>query len=202
MKGARVMMPAVVLVLFMLTVSPVGAQSAQERAIAGLDAAIAKRPGDAVAHYYRGRAYAAAGRFDLAMGDFTRAIELNGNFAAAYLNRGYVYARLAKDGASDKAIEDFSEALRVDPGCVPAYASRAWQYNRKQEYDAAILDCARALAIDRGFTRVYFTKAYAHEKRFEYEEAIATLRALMAVSDDPREIAGARSLIRSLGGVL
>ncbi len=209
MKGIRTILPAVVLILVLCALSPAeaaetGARNAgpQDSAIAAFGAVIAKHPGDAVAHYYRGRAYAARGRFDLALSDFTRAVELNGNFAAAYLSRGLIYARQAKDGVSDRAVADFSQAIRVDPAYALAYANRAWQYSRAKEYDLALLDCVKVISLDRRLTRIYFTKAYAHEQKFQYEEAIATLRALLAVTDDPREAAGARSAIRALGGTI
>ncbi len=201
-------LPAVAVVVSLAAFSPAGAAAetgarsagAQGGMIAVFSAVIAKHPGDAVAHFYRGRAYAAQGRLELAMSDFTRAIELNGDFAAAYLNRGLVYARLAKGGVSDRAVEDFGQAIRVDSAYALAYVHRAWQYGQKREFDLAIADCVKVMALDRRMTRIYFTKAYAHEQKFQYEEAIATLRALLAVTDDPQEVESAKSAIRSLGG--
>ena len=52
---------------------------------------IKKNPRDAIAYYNRGISYRETGKLDLAMADYTRAIELNPKYFEAYNNRGNLY---------------------------------------------------------------------------------------------------------------
>jgi Zn-dependent protease len=61
----------------------------------------------AVNHYNRGCDYYAQGKYDLAISEITRAIELNPKFAKAYNNRGIAYYH---KGEYDKAWEDVNKA--------------------------------------------------------------------------------------------
>jgi len=76
-----------------------------DRAVEALTQAI-----DADLHFVRANAHAAAGAFAAAADDFTAAINLRPDFAAAYHNRGMA---LADQGRDDEAVADFSEAIRL-----------------------------------------------------------------------------------------
>ncbi len=54
------------------------------------------------------------GEYEKAIEDYTKAIELNSNFAEAYNNRGLAKGYLNK---YDEAIEDFNEAIKLNPKC-------------------------------------------------------------------------------------
>jgi tetratricopeptide (TPR) repeat protein len=49
---------------------------------------------------------------DRAIEDYTAALRIDPDYAAAYNNRGWVYYR---KGLYDQAIEDYTAALRIDP---------------------------------------------------------------------------------------
>ena len=57
--------------------------------------------------------YFDAKRYDLAIADYTRAVELDGEFALAFLNRGLAHERL---GDTVAAAKDYGQALAIDPG--------------------------------------------------------------------------------------
>ena len=52
------------------------------------------------------------GAFDCAIADYTKAIALDPNFAAAYSDRGIAYYM---KGDKDQTIADFRKALEIDP---------------------------------------------------------------------------------------
>ena len=60
----------------------------------------------------RGSAYGRLGRFDEAITDLTKGIELNPRYAFAYLIRAQIYE---KKNDRDKAIADYRQALALDP---------------------------------------------------------------------------------------
>ena len=68
--------------------------------------------GNAEAYYNRGLAYGKKGKYDQAISDFTRALELNPGNARAYDRRGFAYG---KKGQYDQAISDFTKALEINP---------------------------------------------------------------------------------------
>ncbi len=63
-------------------------------------------------YYNRGVAYGDKGLYDQAIADYTQAIALKPDYAAAYDNRGWSYE---KKGARDQAVADYRAALRLDP---------------------------------------------------------------------------------------
>ena len=82
---------------------------------------------------------------DRAIKDFNAAINLNGNFAAAYNGRGMAY-----DGKSqfDQAIQDYSQTIKLDPKNARAYNNRGFAYRNRGDFDRAIADYTQALAVD------------------------------------------------------
>ena len=63
------------------------------------------------------------GIFDRAVGDYSKALQLNPNDAKAYLNRGSM--RVARGDVRD-GLPDFDRAIELDPTKALAYANRGW----------------------------------------------------------------------------
>ena len=76
----------------------------------------------------RGGEFLFEGQYDKAIATYTEAIELNPDFAEAYLNRGISFSATKQ---YEKAIEDFTAAIRIDPTMHGAY------YNRGKAYEAS-----------------------------------------------------------------
>jgi tetratricopeptide (TPR) repeat protein len=70
----------------------------------------------------RGTAYFTLGDYRAAIEDLSRAIEIDPEFAPAYLNRGTAYEAM---GDYAKAIADFNKALEINPRYALAYHNRA-----------------------------------------------------------------------------
>ena len=83
-------------------------------------------------HYNRGVARLEKREHDLAISDFTKAIEINPGFANAYFYRGRTYLR---KGEHDQAISDLNKAIEIDPKLAVAYGERCVIYFIKKEYD-------------------------------------------------------------------
>ena len=79
-----------------------------------------------------------------AIADFTRAIEINPRYAAAYNNRGGVELEL---GNVDRAIADFDQAIKLDPRMARAYLNRGMARLLQGQEDASQRDFAKCLRL-------------------------------------------------------
>ena len=92
-----------------------------------------------------GCTHTANGDYDRAITDFTKAIQLDPDFAEAYNNRGDAY--IGK-GDYDRAIAELNRAIKLKPTLVKAYINRACAYFLKDNYAQARADVNTALQID------------------------------------------------------
>ena len=63
-------------------------------------------------------------------------MELNPEFAGAYMNRGNIYIR---QGELDKAIGDYNTALLRDPNLADVYVTRANLFLSKERLSARVV---------------------------------------------------------------
>jgi tetratricopeptide (TPR) repeat protein len=101
---------------------------------------------------FRGALYLVKGRYDQmrrrydeALADLNRAIELNPEDASALACRGYTYWDMER---YDEALADFNRALELDPENAWAIVSRGQTYRAMGRYDLALDDFGRAIELD------------------------------------------------------
>ena len=82
--------------------------------------------------------------FDCAIEDYTSAIDLDLDYAPAYVGRGRAYS---KKECYARAIEDFNSATELDPDDASAYVHRGLAYRYKGYYDRASEDFRRAIEL-------------------------------------------------------
>lgn len=76
---------------------------------------------EAEEHFNKGVELQNDDRYQEAIVEYTKAIELDDQLARAYTNRGNLYGQL---GQFDRAIADFDQAIALDPGDALAYWNR------------------------------------------------------------------------------
>ena len=59
-------------------------------------------------------------QYDLALSDFTQAIEIAPEYVASYIERGNNYYRLQK---YEKALTDYKQAIEIDPSKAMVYVN-------------------------------------------------------------------------------
>lgn len=128
----------------------------------------------AQAFNYRGRMYADQGKYNKAIADYDRAIELKPDYAYYFNERGYTFFL---KGEYDRAIQDHTAALRIKPNFVVAYNYRGNAYKKTGLYERAIADYEQAI-------RLQPDGAYAHQ----------SLAWLLATASDGRYRDGARAV--------
>jgi len=99
----------------------------------------------AVAANNQGLVYNNKGEYPKAIAAFTRAIELDPNFAVAYSNRGWVFIELRQ---YEQSVTDCTKAIELDPNLAIAYNNRSWAYIELRQYEQAIADYEKAVELD------------------------------------------------------
>ncbi|MEW5724737.1 MAG: tetratricopeptide repeat protein [Thermodesulfobacteriota bacterium] len=134
------------------------------RAVDAFSKAIGKKPSLVDAYIMRGITYGQhQDRQDLALADFTKALELDPRNSWAYDLRG---ATWVSKGELDRALEDFNKALELNPGNAQIYYNRGQTWKAKGDLDQAIQDVRMAISIT--------------SDRPEYHQALAELETLKA----------------------
>ena len=104
---------------------------------------------------------------ELAIEYYTRAIELNPEYARTYYNRGIAYR---KSGQYTQAIEDYTRAIELNPEyavelnheLVVAYYSRGNAYADLGQYKQAIKDYDRAIELNPEYADAYNNRGLAY----------------------------------------
>ena len=80
----------------------------------------------------------------LAVDDFTRAIELDPQYADAYFSRGVLYWRELRNAY--RAVRDMTRVLELAPHRAEAWFNRAMAHQIRGDHDKAIADLEQYLA--------------------------------------------------------
>ena len=110
------------------------------------------------------------GDLEGAISDFTRAIELNPEYADAYGDRGR--AKGAK-GDYSGALSDLSRAIELDPYSALAFVGRGGVRNATGDFDGAIADTSRAIVINPELAPAYVTRGDARRAKREFDAAVS-----------------------------
>jgi tetratricopeptide (TPR) repeat protein len=92
----------------------------------------------------RGHIYGRTRRRDLALLDFTQAIEIEPQNPLGYRTRGYAYSTRED---FDRALADYGEAIRLDPQDAGAYRERGDVRLIQRHYEEARADYATAIRL-------------------------------------------------------
>ena len=126
-------------------------------------------PQEHVFYNNRGIDYGEKGEVDLAIKDFTKAIELKPDYAFAYNNRGAVYRT---KGEHDLAIKDCNKAIQLKSDYAEPYSNRGSAYRNKGDYDRAIKDYDTAIKLKSDFAQAYYNRGLAYHEKGEFDLAI------------------------------
>jgi tetratricopeptide (TPR) repeat protein len=134
--------------------------------------------------------------YEKAISDFTKAIEIEPNFAYGYFSRGLAKrSPFAKFVYGDKeAIVDFTKALEIDPEFASAYFHRGTaRYNSSMlinkdgkvfvEENEALSDYTKCIEIEPNFPNAYINRGQIRAGLKDYYGAIADFNK--ALENDP-----------------
>lgn len=160
-----------------------------KRAVADLDAAIARNPRDCDLVSERGAIHYNHDRFEAARDDFQRAIELLPRDAISYSNLGYACMAL---NDLDRSLNAFSKALELLPSHVLALSGRGQVHIRKGDYDHALADFSRVVELQPGEAAGHNLMGNVYSWKNDNERAIAEFTK--AIEIDPNLVDGYNGL--------
>ncbi len=134
------------------------------------------------AAFSAGMTHGSRGKQAKAIESYTKALELNQQFAPAYNNRGTAYIDSKQ---YDLAIDDFDKAIEIDAKLSAAYFNRAIAYRHKGELERAMEDLDNAIVLDPGFAKAYSDRGNLHLDDGKYNRAMQDYNK--ALSLDPNE---------------
>jgi len=147
-----------------------------EAAIAFFDKAVKTDPNSSMA--YSLRAVAFYNKFKkgkdqaslkLALGDNTRAIELEPKHPAAYNNRGNVYSEL---GQYNQALKNYNKSIELDSKHTNAYINRGNVYVELKQFNQALKNYNKSIELDPKHTNAYINRGNVYSELKKYNQAI------------------------------
>ena len=144
-----------------------------------------------------------ADKFDKAVADFTKALELNPSYPQATYNRGLAYQQLKKTSEAHDdfvraaevykvkkeyswAITSYNRALDINKSSVPALLGRGELYLAKGEEIAALADFDEVLKSDKRSYQSYLGMGRARFQQSNYRLAVENFKSAKAINkDDP-----------------
>jgi tetratricopeptide (TPR) repeat protein len=100
-----------------------------------------------------------------AIRDFSAALRLNSQYAAAYFMRAYIYKELQDFQA---ALKDYNQAIYLNPQFFEAYFNRAGLKNDDlNDFQGALSDYNQAISIDPNFSATYNNRAILRSNQFK-----------------------------------
>lgn len=121
----------------------------------------------------RGNAYMMRREYDMAIKDYTTAIELQPGDWEAYNNRGIAFGMKQHH---DRSIEDLSMAVQLNPRDFKTYINRGNAYRMINHYDRAIKDYKKAIELRPGYPISYYNLSCVYSLQENSPEACRLLK--------------------------
>jgi tetratricopeptide (TPR) repeat protein len=140
-------------------------------------------PGNSVAHFSLGAAWAVKGANEKAIAQYRKALEINPDYAEARSNLGIA---LFNKGEKEAAIAQYRKALEIDPDYPEARGNLAVALFDKGQKEEAIAQYRKALGIKPEYAEARSNLGIALFDRGEKNEAVAQYRKALEI--DPNYV--------------
>ena len=108
-------------------------------------------------------------KYEEAITDFDKAIELNSNYVKAWFNRGVAKGDLQRH---KEAVTDFDKVIELNSNYVKAWLNRGSAKANLQRYKEALADVDKAIELNPNFAEAWLFRGDAKVYLQRYEEAI------------------------------
>jgi serine/threonine protein kinase/tetratricopeptide (TPR) repeat protein len=133
-------------------------------------------------HYWLGVIYRSDGKYEEALEEYNKALELDPNYGEIHNELGYLYAELRN---FEKSIEHFKKYLSLNPGDANPLDSIAEAYFLMGRLDEAISKYKEALEIKPDWLGTSLKIGYIYALKEDYPEAIKWVDKDIALATSP-----------------
>lgn len=113
------------------------------------------------------------GQLDYAVQNFSKAIDLDRQSAAAYNGLASAYQRQNK---VKLAITNFTKAIELNPSYEEAYLGRGICYLKPDDYDKAIADLSEAIKLNKNNADAYYYRGQAYLFTGEHKKSMEDIQ--------------------------
>lgn len=137
------------------------------------------------------------GKYENAIENIDKSIELNPNWEISYFYRGVANQAL---GNYDDAMLDYTKAIKINPKMTDAYYNKAYiTLSRKDienpNINNAIADLKKALELDPKFIDALFAMAAGYKKLGDYHKSLEYLEKLLQIEPQAINAKALKNLI-------
>ena len=136
-------------------------------------------------HHNRASCNVAIGKFNVAIKDYEKMIELKPNSAFLHYSRGIAKTELDQ---YEDAIADFDEAIRLKIDNTFAYLDRGIAKTELDQYEDAIADFDEAIRLNPSDIDAYYSRGIAKAELDQYEDAIANFDEAIRLNSNEVEM--------------
>ena len=122
---------------------------------------------------HRGETYRQMDRYEQALADFDKGIELDPGWQWVIAHRGETYRQM---GRYEQALADFDKAIELDPSSGWVIAHRGETYRQMGRYEQALADFDRAIELDPSNDWIHYLQFRAHLSLGQPSQAYTYLR--------------------------
>ncbi|UCD77558.1 MAG: tetratricopeptide repeat protein [Desulfobacterales bacterium] len=120
-------------------------------------------------------------RYDEALPNLLKAIQLDPKSKETYHNLGFLYDNL---GESDKAIEQYRKAIQIDPNFAKAYNNLGVALTKQGKTDEALSSLQKALQIDPELPEAHMSMGVALAGQNKNDAAIEHFKKALQLNPD------------------
>ncbi len=128
-----------------------------------------------------GNDHCAAGRYETALAAFRVAIELDPDYADAYINKGVALHALHR---YNEAVDAYRHGLQLSPDDASAYQNLGLSLSALKRHEEAIEAYDRAIQLHPTRSKAYMCKGMALAALKRYEDALATCDLELQLTPD------------------
>lgn len=129
----------------------------------------------------RGYAYYKIGKYDEAIADYNKTLQLDANDAGTYHNRGVAYYH---SGKNELALADFNKAFELKLDNSEVYNNRGAVYAAMGSADAAIADFTKAIELSPDYAEAYNNRGTEYGKARMFEAALTDFNKAIQLKPD------------------